>query len=134
VNLTVPLAVLIPLAALGVPIFIWSISRVLTMEGRVSSIETKVNVFWKVVESNALEILHHPDRPELDAAIDQRKESLTKGVSKLEQTQVYIEKLQAAIEDTRLSPGDRMAATMLLATAIARQAEPIKRRPFWKFW
>lgn len=123
--------ILIALAGLAVTIGIASLTRSFAQERRLSAIETKIEIFWKIVEARALDILHHPTRPSLDKIIERRKETFDDGST--EELDRYTDKLEDAIADPNLSPGEKMAATLALAAVVARSHDKLSR-PFWKFW
>jgi len=112
----------------------WKLSeKAVSNESRLSTMETKLNLFWKIVEQNVLTVLHHPDREEIDRVIDSRMASMHSS----EVGSDYIKSLKMLITNNHLTPGERVAASVALAAATASSHKPEinhESKPFWKFW
>lgn len=87
------------------------------MAQRVTALETKIELFWGVVEKQMSNLLHSPHRPTLDKLLEKNQagEKLTK--DEAEQLADLLEKL---INSEDLSKEESSWATMLLAITVAK--------------
>lgn len=86
---------------------------------RITKLETKVELFWVLLEQNMAKILHRPTHREMDELLEKRErlEPLEEHeATKLEGM------LRAMIDDRSQSRDLRMAAAQMLAARQARRA------------
>lgn len=88
-----------------------------TMAQRITSVETKVGLFWGLIEKNMSVLLHSPHRPNLDTLLD--KNISGEGLTKDEATQL-VALLQKLIDGRELSPNETSWATLLMAATVAK--------------
>lgn len=83
------------------------------MERRMADMEAKTGLFWKIVEQQALQILHHPTRHELDDLLDRY------AVGKMNNNQAaqLVEMLMDIAHDDQL-PAREISSALLLAACI----------------
>lgn len=88
-----------------------------SMAQRVTSLETKISLYWSSVEKQMSTMLHSPHRPTLDLLLDKnaRGESLTK-----DEAIQLIELLQKMIESKDLSSNEEAGARMLIAVTVGK--------------
>ena len=130
--MNIPLAVLLPAVAIVVTVGLYLLTRTITIEHRLSTIETQLSIWLKFVEKGVMEVLHHPERAELDRLLERRRDP--EANIQAAELQDYMDKLQRLIADPDVPPGERTAATLALAAAMV-QANMPKRKPFWRwFW
>lgn len=88
-----------------------------SMAQRVTSLETKVSLFWALIEKNMSQLLHSPHRPKLDTLLD--KNISGEGLTKSEAIQL-VSLLQKLIEGRELTPNESSWATLLMAATVAK--------------
>lgn len=92
------------------------------MKERLSSVETKISLFWGVMEKQAAAILIKPTHYERDEMI----ERYLRGELNERETEEFIEMLQAINSDKNASPGDRLAAATLGAIVEIKKVDEQK--------
>lgn len=88
-----------------------------TMAQRITSVETKVALFWGLIEKNMSQLLHSPHRPSLDTLLD--KNISGEGLTKQEAVQL-VGLLQKLIDGRELTPNETSWATLLMAATVAK--------------
>lgn len=88
---------------------------------RLTTLETRVSLFWKMMETKAAEILHKPIHYERDALI----EKYLDGCLSEEEMGCFVEMLQAISDDKENeSEGARLSAAHLLAIIRVKKEVP----------
>lgn len=90
-----------------------------SMAQRVTSVETKVGLYWGAVEKQMSAMLHSPHRPRLDVLLDKnaRDERLTD-----DEAMSLVDLLQKLIDSKELSGNEEAGARMLIAVTIGKYA------------
>lgn len=88
-----------------------------SMVQRVTSLETKISLYWGAVEKQMSQMLHSPHRPNLDALLDKNLSG-----DRLTRTEAIrlVELLQKLIETNALSVDEIAGAHMLIAVTIGK--------------
>lgn len=89
-----------------------------SIEGRLTALETKVDVFWRALAVDAAQILHSPDpeKARQDDLLDQFMAGGLRGAEMLELVQL----LEEIREDHDALAGERLAASVVLQAITAR--------------
>lgn len=97
-------------AVVGLASWIYGIAN------RITTLETKISLYWNMIEDQTSKMLHSPHRPALDRLLEKtRKEGLTQ----VEATQL-VDLLQKLIDTEELSSDERTSALMLMAVTAAK--------------
>lgn len=83
---------------------------------RITTLETKISLYWKMIEDQTSKMLHSPHRPILDRLLEKNQKD---GLTKAEATQL-VDLLQKLIDTEELSPDERTSALMLMAVTAAK--------------
>jgi hypothetical protein len=90
------------------------------LTNRVTTLETKISLFWGLMEKQAATILHHPITPDRDKLID----GYLEGELSSEELQEFVHLLDSIVKDNNQSSGERMAAAFLLASIYNKHGFP----------
>lgn len=80
------------------------------LQARILVLETRMSLFWSVMEQHAATILHHPTMFERDRLID----GYLAGTLEPEQLQEFMHLLEGVVQDNTQASGERLAASFLL--------------------
>lgn len=88
-----------------------------SMAQRVTSLETKISLFWTVIEKNTSQLLHSPHRPALDELLDKnlRGERLS-----TDEACRLAHLLQKLIDSNELSGDEKAIANQLMAVTVGK--------------
>lgn len=86
-------------------------------ERRLTSVETKVSLYWGAVEKQMSAMLHSPHRPTLDVLLDKnaRDERLSH-----DEAESLVDLLQKLIDSKELTGNEEAGARMLIAVTIGK--------------
>lgn len=98
-------------------IYVMTLAR--SNEHRLSVLETKIGVFWKVIEEGAVELLHRDDTPVVDELLHK---AAANDLSKEEVIEL-IEELKIIEGDRTRTKGESTAALLMRAVLVARYDE-----------
>jgi hypothetical protein len=113
----------ISLIAIGLSILSFLYSRFevqIKMEARLTSLETKMGVFWRVIEEKAVAILHAPIHYERDALLDKLLANKRLSPDDCDRLISMLDDIVEQREST--TPDERMAALLLLARLKSQKA------------
>lgn len=88
-----------------------------SMAQRVTSLETKISLYWGAVEKQMSQMLHSPHRPGLDALLDK---NLSGDRLTHPEALRLVELLQKLIDTNALSADEVAGAHMLIAVTIGK--------------
>lgn len=83
---------------------------------RITTLETKISLYWNMIEGQTSKMLHSPHRPALDRLLDKNQRS---GLTQAEATQL-VDLLQKLIDTEELNSDERTSALMLMAVTAAK--------------
>jgi hypothetical protein len=81
---------------------------------RLKEVETKVGLFWSMMEQHAAAILHHPITPDRDKLID----GYLAGTLSTDDAKLFAKDLNSLISDPSQASGERLAASFMLTAVI----------------
>lgn len=88
-----------------------------SMAQRVTSVETKVGLYWSTLEKQLSQQLHSPHRPRLDRLLD--KNAAGERLSR-DEAQQMVDLLQKLIETGELNVNETGWANQLMAVTVAK--------------
>lgn len=104
------------LAGICLSALIYVLTQARSTEKRLTALETKISLFWKVIEEGTVQLLHRDDTPKTDMLLDKAADNtLTK-----EEARELIDELKQIEEDKSRPRGEAAAALMMRAVLVAR--------------
>lgn len=85
-------------------------------QNRLATLETKIGLFWKMIETSTADLLHRDDTPQIDVLL----EELRDGVLSSDRREVLKRYLEEIERDHDRPRADRYGAVLLRASLIAR--------------
>lgn len=104
------------MAGLALTAATYVITQARKNESRLTALETKISVFWRVIEEGAVSLLHRDDTPRVDALLEKAAANTLTNV----EAKKLIEELREIEQDRTRTKGESTAALLMRAVLIAR--------------
>lgn len=107
----------IAIAGLALTLVLFFVKSIRSNEHRLSVLETKIGVFWKIIEEGAAQLLHRDDTPEIDALLDRVRDK--KPLSS-EERDTLVRYLRQIETDKQRTKGEQTMALIYRAMIVAK--------------
>lgn len=106
----------IGLAGLALALVSYAVAQARSSEHRLSVLETKIGLFWQIIEKGAVDLLHRDDAPATDKLLERAASNKLTEEERME----LVRRLKAIETDPKRSPGESTAALLMRAVLVAK--------------